>query len=146
MNESRKCMLLPERDDNYEVREGEYKYVVKFNTNSCSFNWWSLSRIPYKHGEKALSYKRADPKKYVHLYYFVKNYINTYKGVIYPMPSTDLTCKDTLEMIKPPPIKRQPGMTSVAQIRKEDETLSGKRSTTIKCSLCGGTGCNKTIC
>ena len=147
LNQSRRCVLLPGRDDNYEVHENEEKYAVNLNTNTCTCNWWKLAGIPCQHALKAISYKRTDPYQYCDPCFSVENYLNTYSGVIYPIPTTDLTCQNISEKVRPPPIKRNPGRPRVQRQGEEDEApANAKKRSTSRCSLCGTLGHNKRGC
>ena len=70
----------------YEVSSQYERHVVDLVKKTCSYWYWDLNGIPYKHAITAIYTNVETPEDYTHSCYFKETYMEIYKEVLPPMP------------------------------------------------------------
>ncbi|KAL2930624.1 Inner capsid protein VP2, partial [Bienertia sinuspersici] len=131
----------------FEVHKGKSQFPLSLNKHKCACGAWQLTWIPCRHAVRAMMASKLDPHKFISLWYSVKCYKATYSSNIWPIPDHHQWPNYTdLPKVLPPPLKRGVGRPSRNRRREEGEEANRKRSRTVKCSICGHFGHNKTTC
>ncbi|KAL2896048.1 Tagatose-6-phosphate kinase [Bienertia sinuspersici] len=63
--ESRTCKALLSKEGEYEVLNGKSSLTVNLHNHTCLSNAWQVSKIPCKHGMRAILEDRQDPHQFV---------------------------------------------------------------------------------
>ena len=150
-NECRKCTILLASGNEFQVKDCNVSYIVNINERTCDCKVWNLSGIPCKHATAVLINKRADLESYCDFSKTKEFYIRAYNEVIHPIP--DVKFWPPIEVnpskVLPPVLRRKAGRPRKARRREQGEAPAvgqGKRSSTLKCSLCQQFGHNKRAC
>lgn len=144
--DSRMCRAYPSSQGEYEILDGRSSLAVSLNSHTCQCNSWQLTGIPCKHGMRAILFAGLDPHTYVHEWYSVRRYKMAYAHGIRSVPDVEQWPESSLPTIQPPPLQRSVGRPARNRKRGEEEERKGKRSTTIKCTICKEFGHNKLTC
>ncbi|CAA3017447.1 Hypothetical predicted protein [Olea europaea subsp. europaea] len=130
------------------------EYVVDLMNKTWAYRKWDLTRVPCAHAVAAIIDGRDEPWKYVHESYRVSTYMSCYENIINPIngiklwPQVDAPPIKPLEWFVPKRGRKQKKRRR--QVKEDVITRSGsevklnkKGIMVITCSLCGGTGHNK---
>ena len=123
---------------------------VNINERTYDCKVWNLSGIPCKHATAVLINKRADLESYCDFSKTKEFCIRAYNEVIHPIP--DVKFWPPIEVnpskVLPPVLRRKAGRPRKARRREQGEAPAvgqGKRSSTLKCSLCQQFGHKKEL-
>lgn len=110
---SRLCELRPAMVGKFEVSIGKDQFVVDVNNRTCACRAWDISGVPCAHACKGILYMEKDPADFVHEYYSVQKYLETYSKSIEPMNGYRMWPRVEGFTIKPPPFRSRtkPGVS-----------------------------------
>lgn len=141
------CTAHKSAPGEFEIHEGKSQFPLSINKKKCACGAWQLSGVPCRHAIRAMVASKIDPHKYVSSWYSVKVYKLTYSYNIAPIPDNLQWPEfDDVPNLLPPPMKRGVGRPCRNRRREEGEDDKGKRSKTVKCTLCGHLGHNMRTC
>ncbi|KAK1563247.1 hypothetical protein Q3G72_024729 [Acer saccharum] len=113
---------------------------------------WQISGIPCPHAMAAISHNcgkealRDMVPKYVHQSLTKSAYMQTYRGMIHPVPNQKIWLEIEANEVLPPPIQVQPGRPKMQRKRESSEKSKGGRTGTVVCTYCKKAGHNTRIC
>ncbi|KAK3193062.1 hypothetical protein Dsin_024372 [Dipteronia sinensis] len=155
--QSRVLTIVAAGNMEYELLGPNEGYVVKLSEYSCQCGSWQVSGIPCRHAMAVISHycgKAAVKDKvseYVHQSLTKSAYIQTYTGMIHPIPNQNrwpevpacTLIEGQTEHIDPPSSTVQPGRPKIQRKREPDEGPKGRKSGTVICKLCSQVGHNQ---
>lgn len=152
--DSRCCIPLYAGYKRYQVTEMYgAQFAVDLDTKECTCRKWQLSGIPCPHAICAIFNQQEDPINYVHEWYHVETYAQTYKSVINPMPSSEYWIDQNLPEILPPTYTVKAGRPQKVRKRSRgeveaigDPTRMKRAPYKVRCKRCGESGHNKRGC
>lgn len=144
--DSRTCRAYLSKPGEFEVVDGKSTLPVSLNNHTCACNLWQISGIPCKHGMRAILMAGLDPHRFVSDWYSVSKYKLAYANGISPIPDREQWPENVGPVIEPPVMKRGVGRPARNRKRAPEEERKGKRSNTIRCSLCQTYGHNMKTC
>ncbi|KAL5763814.1 hypothetical protein ACOSQ2_016408 [Xanthoceras sorbifolium] len=117
----------------FEVVDGERRFVVNLDSKTCECGLWAVSGIPCRHG-------------YVHDYLKKPCYLKTYSHAMHPIPDEHLWPNVEFATVLPPLKRRRPGRPKLQRRRGLNEPQKVPRSSSLKCSICHEVGHNSRTC
>src|ERR1044072_5342412 len=125
------------------------RFVVSLNNRSCTWNFWQLVWIPYRHAIYGMSFIGEDPQSYVHAYYRRQAYEATYGPIISPINGQNQWPENDLPEILPPFFKQGPGRPKKLRRRdplEEPPKKVRRKNNQNKCRRCHQLGHNIKTC
>ncbi|XP_057543814.1 uncharacterized protein LOC130823198 [Amaranthus tricolor] len=110
------------------------------------YNAWKITGIPCKHAVRAILHSSQDPIRFCSDWYSCKMYKQAYASIIRSIPDPEHWPEMQFPLIKPPMMKRVIERPIKNKKRKADEEQKGKKSKTVKCSICKEFGHNVKTC
>ncbi|KAL0461376.1 UNVERIFIED_CONTAM: hypothetical protein Slati_0025200 [Sesamum latifolium] len=120
------------------------------------FHWsreWQISGVPWKHAMSCIHHIREELTDFIHSYLTKKAYLDTYSGMISPIPQEsrwrEVENIDNHPIIQPPKLKILRGRPKLQRRRGAGEPVHvriDKRSIHHTCQLCKEIGHNKKTC
>ncbi|XP_056685676.1 uncharacterized protein [Spinacia oleracea] len=144
--ESRFCYSTACGGGEFEVKDGNVKFLVNLHNSTCGCGVWQGSGMPCKHGLRVIYNQRLDPVDFVSTYFKGAAYKQAYAEHMNPMADPTQWPGSTLPTIKPPGIKRSAGRPQKQRRRGAMEARKRKRHTSVKCSKCKEMGHNARTC
>ncbi|KAL0003893.1 hypothetical protein SO802_011454 [Lithocarpus litseifolius] len=93
----------------YEVDNGRERHVVDLTRKACSCRIWDLTGLPCKHGISAIVKNLEKVEDYVHPCYLKETFVETYKGIIQPMPGQSEWVETNQPALVAPHVYKPPG-------------------------------------
>ncbi|KAK3226828.1 hypothetical protein Dsin_006690 [Dipteronia sinensis] len=149
---SRQLTIISVGDQEYELLGPDGTFPVKLKEYYCGCGSWQISGIPCAHAMAAISHSFGKQSlkdlvpNFVHQSLTKNAYIQTYRGMIHPLPDQNMWPTVETDVILPPPYETQPGRPKLQRKREAGEKAKGARSGTVICKLCGMAGHNKRTC
>ncbi|XP_074298568.1 uncharacterized protein LOC141629472 [Silene latifolia] len=140
------CIPISAGEGLYDVKDGNHYYNVNLRKWTCDCQSWQNLGIPCKHAASVVRHTRGKMEQYVHSYYSAHRYAQVYQGTIPPIPDFTKWLEDEEPKLNPPEVTRRPGRPKTQRRREKGESAKMKRSTVVKCSVCGTLGHNKRGC
>ncbi|TXG64295.1 hypothetical protein EZV62_011289 [Acer yangbiense] len=158
--ESRMLTIITVGNKEYEILGPNEGYAVNLGEYSYQCGSWQVSVIPCRHAMVAISHHcgkvevKETVNKYVHQSLTKSAYLQTYQGMIHPIPDQKrwlevphcLLIEGQTEHIDPPPRIVQLGRPKIQRKREPDEGPKGGKSGTMTCNICNQVGHNKRTC
>ncbi|KAL5765757.1 hypothetical protein ACOSP7_016374 [Xanthoceras sorbifolium] len=119
----------------FEVVDGERRFVVNLDSKICECGLWAVSGIPCRHALACILKRRDAVEGYVHDYLKKPCYLKTYSHAMHPIPDEHLW-----------PDRRRPGRPKLQRRRGLNEPKKVPRSSSLKCSICHEVGHNSRTC
>ncbi|KAL8537357.1 hypothetical protein ACS0TY_012489 [Phlomoides rotata] len=151
------CIPIKSIDIHYQIKcfDGG-QYTVDLRNFTCTCRAWQLSGIPCTHALCAILGESLDPEDFVHEYYSVDMYKESYRYPIYGINYEALWGESLYIPPLPPNFGRKPGRgRKVTKRRREDGESERKnkkctglkrQQTTVTCKKCGSKGHNSATC
>ncbi|KAK1563292.1 hypothetical protein Q3G72_025538 [Acer saccharum] len=149
---SRQMTIISAGDQEYEILGQDGTFAVKLKQYNCGCGSWQISGIPCPHAMAAISHNcgkeslRDMVPRYVHQSLTKSAYMQTYKGMIHPVPDQKMWPEIVADEVLPPPIHVQPGRPKMQRKRESGEKSKGGRTGTVVCTHCNKAGHNKRTC
>ncbi|KAK2638290.1 hypothetical protein Ddye_026085 [Dipteronia dyeriana] len=144
--------IITAEDMEYELLGLDGSYAVKLRQYNYGCGSWQITGIPCCHAMAAISHSCGrDPVKdivvaFVHQSLSKSTYIQTYRGMIHPIPNQKIWLEIEGSKLLPPHFETQHGRLKLQRKREPDEKSRGGRSGTVVCKNCGMAGHNKRTC
>ncbi|KAL9226084.1 hypothetical protein vseg_001934 [Gypsophila vaccaria] len=145
-SESRSCKVIRVGGGEFEVHEGVHYFPVDIVKGTCLCGEWQVTGIPCKHACRAIYHNKEEPLHYVHGFFSGSCYKLTYVDQMHPLPDKEAWPIFDFPEVLPPLQERGVGRPARQRRRKPDEPKKGKRSSTLKCSICNTFGHNARSC
>ena len=149
---SRQMTIISAGDQEYEILGQDGTFAVKLKQYNCGCGSWQISGIPCPHAMAAISHNcgkeslRDMVPRYVHQSLTKSAYMQTYRGMIHPVPNQKMWLEIEANEVLPPPIQVQPGRPKMQRKRESSEKSKGGRTGTVVCTHCNKAGHNKRTC
>lgn len=141
--------MLPRKNDEYEVKEFDQKYVMNLRTNNFSYGWWIISGLPWRHIVGCISHKRGNLEDFCDEYYSITIHFKVYNEIMHPIHVSDFKPTKPIEKIVASLLKRLPSRLRKNRRREEGEpplVSSTKKAITMTCPTYHQIGLNKISC
>ncbi|KAK3204682.1 hypothetical protein Dsin_018728 [Dipteronia sinensis] len=149
---NRQLTIISVGDQEYELLGSDETFAVKMREYHCGCGSWQISVIPCPHAMAAISHScgrqslKAWVPNFVHQSLTKSAYIQTYRGMIHPLPDQKMWPPIETDELLPPPYETQPGRPKLQRKREDGEKAKGGRSGTVIYKLCGMADHNKRTC
>ncbi|KAK1583731.1 hypothetical protein Q3G72_026413 [Acer saccharum] len=149
---SRQMTIISAGDQEYEILGQDGTFAVKLKQYNCGCGSWQISGIPCPHAMAAISHNcgkesfRDMVPRYVHQSLTKSAYMQTYKGMIHPVPDQKMWPEIVVDEVLPPPIHVQPDRQKMQRKRESGEKCKGGRIGTVVCTYCKKAGHNTRTC
>ncbi|KAL5749534.1 hypothetical protein ACOSP7_024137 [Xanthoceras sorbifolium] len=130
----------------FEVVDGERRFVVNLDSKTCECGLWAVSGIPCRHALACILKRRDAVEGYVHDYLKKPCYLKTYSHAMHPIPDEHLWPNVEFATVLPPLKRRRPGRPKLQRRRGLNEPQKVPRSSSLKCSICHEVGHNSRTC
>ncbi|XP_070026675.1 uncharacterized protein LOC142182319 [Nicotiana tabacum] len=119
-------------DTDFEIEEGEYRFIVDMVRKTCSWKLWLLRGIPCAHVVCALFHIGEDRKDYVEHWYRKDTYLNAYKYFIQPIPNMKMWPESNNPPVELFEVKPMPDRPKRCRRKEKDEPRKKKWGKTSK--------------
>ena len=149
---SRQLTIIAAGAQEYELLGPDGTFAVKLREYHCGCGSWQISGIPCPHAMAAISHSCGTQSlkdwvpNFVHQSLSKSAYIQTYRGMIHPLPDQKMWPPIEKAELLPPPYQTQPGRPKMQRKREAGEKAKGSRTGTVICTLCNMAGHNKRTC
>ncbi|KAK1576311.1 hypothetical protein Q3G72_012828 [Acer saccharum] len=149
---SRQMTIISAGDQEYEILGQDGTFAVKLRQYNCGCGSWQISGIPCPHAMAAISHNcgkealRDMVPRYVHQSLTKSAYMQTYRGMIHPVPDQKMWPEIEADEVLPPPIHVQPGRPKLQRKRESGEKSKRGRTGTVVCTYCKKAGHNTRTC
>ncbi|KAK3222682.1 hypothetical protein Dsin_009707 [Dipteronia sinensis] len=125
---------------------------MKLKEYYCGCGSWQISGISCPHAIAVISHSCGKQSlkdcvpNFIHKSLSKSAYIQTYRGMIHPLPDQNMWPTIETDVLLPSPYETQPGRPKLQRKMEAREKANGARSGTVICKLCGMAGHNKRTC
>ncbi|XVE50629.1 hypothetical protein DITRI_Ditri01bG0178800 [Diplodiscus trichospermus] len=116
------CRVIFNRDEGYEIGEGDDKHTVILNKQLGTCRAWDLTRIPYPHAICALYHSKKNPNSYISKFYHKSSYLAVYEFPLLPVPGKKFMKIEEFQSIEPPPLVAMPSRPKKKRVRAINES------------------------
>ncbi|KAM3325801.1 hypothetical protein P3S67_000926 [Capsicum chacoense] len=147
------CHVQSNRDQGYEVVEGEDRHVVNLSRKKCTCRTWDLTGIPCPHAIKAYLHEKQEPKDLLYPCYSKETYNLVYMYNIQPVRGEKFWKIDPSHAMEPPEIVKMVGRPKLKRKREKSEARkregvwsASRKGLKMTCGHCGDTSHNQRKC
>ncbi|TXG53787.1 hypothetical protein EZV62_019043 [Acer yangbiense] len=133
-------------EDEFEVVDGNRRFVVELDKRTCQCGIWVISGVPCMHAMACITKKRDNVEDYVHDYLKKPTYLRTYSNNFHAIPDENLWPNGNFKTVLPPIKKRGVGRPKLSRKRGSTEPNKVQRSVGFRCSICKEVGHNSRTC
>ncbi|TXG72727.1 hypothetical protein EZV62_001306 [Acer yangbiense] len=133
-------------EDEFEVVDGNRRFVVELDKRTCQCGIWVILGVPCMHAMACITKKRDNVEDYVHDYLKKPTYLRTYSNNFHAIPDENLWPNGNFKTVLPPIKKRGVGRPKLSRKRGSTEPNKVQRSVGFRCSICKEVGHNSRTC
>ncbi|TXG69661.1 hypothetical protein EZV62_004596 [Acer yangbiense] len=133
-------------EDEFEVVDGNRRFVVELDKRTYQCGRWVISSVPFMHAMACITKKRDNVEDYVDDYLKKPAYLRTYSNNFHAIPDENLWPNGNFKTILPPIKKRGVGRPKLSRKRGSTEPNKVQRSVGFRCGICKEVGHNSRTC
>ncbi|TXG60945.1 hypothetical protein EZV62_012308 [Acer yangbiense] len=133
-------------EDEFEVVDGNRRFVVELDKCTCQCGIWVISGVPCMHAMACITKKRDNVEDYVHDYLKKPTYLRTYSNNFHAIPDENLWPNGNFKTVLPPIKKRGVGRPKLSRKRGSTKPNKVQISVGFRCSICKEVGHNSRTC
>ncbi|TXG49058.1 hypothetical protein EZV62_024933 [Acer yangbiense] len=130
----------------FEVVDGNRRFVVELDKCTCQCGIWVISGVPCMHAMACITKKRDNAEDYVDDYLKKPVFLRTYSNNFRAIPDENLWPNGNFKTVMPPIKKRGVGRPKLSRRKGSNEPNKVQRLVGFRCGICKEVGHNSRTC